>query len=110
MSLEASPLLMEKYLNAAEKVAQTAILTPEDGNKPIRIPGASMQHTVGNPYNGNGFLISTNGDVHTDYDIPRDGDYTLRIAVHDQQSDRVGAVEVPIAKVRGLPLEPGARP
>jgi hypothetical protein len=82
--LSLSPLLMEKYLNAAEKVAQTAILTPEDGNKPMRLPAANMQHTVGNPYNGNGFLISTNGDVHTDYDIPRDGEYTIRINAAQQ--------------------------
>ncbi len=82
--LSLSPLLMEKYLNAAEKVAQTAILTPEDANKPAHIPAATMQHTVGNAYNGNGFLLNTNGDVHTDYDIPRDGNYTIRINAAQQ--------------------------
>ena len=82
--LSLSPLLMEKYLNAAEKVAQTAILTPEDANKPIRIPAATMQHTTGNAYNGNGFLLSTNGDVHTEYEVPRAGEYTIRINAAQQ--------------------------
>ena len=83
--LSLSPLLMEKYLNAAEKVAQTAILTPEDGNKPVRIPAATMQHTLqGSAYNGNGFLLYTNGDVHTDYDVPQDGDYTIGVNAAQQ--------------------------
>jgi hypothetical protein len=83
--LSLSPLLMEKYLNAAEKVAQTAILTPEDGNKPQRFPAATMQHTLqGSAYNGNGFLLYTAGDVHTEVDIPRDGDYTIRVNAAQQ--------------------------
>lgn len=35
--------------------------------------------------------------------IPAKGNYFLRIAVHDLPSDRIGALEVPIAAVRDLP-------
>ncbi len=85
--LSLSPLLMEKYLNAAEKVVQTAILTPEEANKPIRIPAATMQHSLqGSAYNGNGFLLSTNGDVHTEYEVPREGEYTIRVNAAQQQA------------------------
>ncbi len=83
--LSLSPLLMEKYLNAAEKVVQSAILTPEDGSKPVRIPAGTMQHTIqGGPYSNNGFLLGTNGDVHTEYDIQREGEYTVRVNAAQQ--------------------------
>ena len=35
--------------------------------------------------------------------VPAKGTYFLRIAVHDLRSDRIGALEVPIAAVRDLP-------
>ena len=41
--------------------------------------------------------------VHQQISVPVKGEFTLRIAVHDQQGDRVGAVEVPIDSVRNLP-------
>ncbi len=83
--LSLSPLLMEKYLNAAEKVVNAAILTPEDGSKPIHLPAGTMQHSLqGGPYSNNGFLLYTNGDVHTEYDIPRDGEYTIRVNAAQQ--------------------------
>ncbi|RSL19415.1 VWFA-related protein [Edaphobacter aggregans] len=38
-----------------------------------------------------------------DISVPRKGDYFLRVAVHDLNSDRVGAVEVPVDSVKNLP-------
>ena len=35
--------------------------------------------------------------------VPIKGDYTLRIAIHDLNSDRIGALEVPVASVKNLP-------
>ena len=44
-----------------------------------------------------------------DISVPRKGDYFFRIAVHDLNSDRVGAVEVPLNSVKNLPpLDDGA--
>jgi VWFA-related protein len=37
-----------------------------------------------------------------DISVPRKGDFFLRIAVHDLNSDRVGAVEVPLNAVKNL--------
>jgi len=34
--------------------------------------------------------------------VPAKGEYTLRIAVHDLNNDRVGAIEVPVSSVRNL--------
>jgi VWFA-related protein len=38
-----------------------------------------------------------------DVSVPRVGDLFLRIAVHDLDAERIGAVEVPVDSVRGLP-------
>ena len=38
-----------------------------------------------------------------DISVPTKGSYFLRIAVHDGNSDRAGAVEIPVDAVKGLP-------
>jgi hypothetical protein len=40
---------------------------------------------------------------HQEVSVPAKGEYFLRIVVHDLQGDHVGAIEVPIFTVRGLP-------
>ncbi len=40
--------------------------------------------------------------LHQQISVPVKGEYTLRVALHDMQGDRVGAVEVPISSVRSL--------
>jgi mono/diheme cytochrome c family protein len=40
--LSISPLLMEKYMTAAERVARAAIVTPEGRNKPVRFEGGRL--------------------------------------------------------------------
>lgn len=74
-------------------------------------------------YDANGTLVNRSGStLHADFkpavytnflhrplsynqdiSVPRKGDYFLRIAVHDLNSDHVGAVEVPLDSVRNLP-------
>jgi hypothetical protein len=39
---------------------------------------------------------------HQEVSVPAKGEYFLRTAVHDKQTDRVGAVEVPVAAVANL--------
>jgi VWFA-related protein len=39
---------------------------------------------------------------HQEVSVPADGDYTLRIAVHDLETDHYGAVELPVASVAKL--------
>jgi VWFA-related protein len=41
--------------------------------------------------------------LHLQISVPVKGDYFLRIGVHDIQGDRVGAIEVPVDAVKGLP-------
>lgn len=41
--------------------------------------------------------------IHQAISVPVKGDYYLRTAVHDLNSDRVGAIQVPVAMVKNLP-------
>jgi hypothetical protein len=84
--LSISPLLMEKYLTAAEKVTQAAIITPETVTRPSRFDAASLPHTApGNPL-GRGYLLSSEGEVYLEYLFPKDGEYTLRVNAFGQQA------------------------
>jgi VWFA-related protein len=43
---------------------------------------------------------------HEEVSVPVNGTYSLRIGVHDFNSDHIGAVEVPVASVKDLPPVP----
>ena len=80
-------------------------------------------------YNAEGTLINTTGTtLHADFtapvyqsflrkpfsynqdiSVPTQGNYFLRIAVHDLNSDHVGAVEIPVATIKSLPALDSAR-
>jgi hypothetical protein len=47
-------------------------------------------------------LIRGGFPFHEEVSVPLNGAYSLRIGVHDFNSDRVGAVEVPVASVKDL--------
>lgn len=83
--LSISPLLMEKYLAAAEQVAEKAIVIPDTGMKTIRFGGDQL--TGGSSYdNTGGRELATNIEVGTDYNFPDDGDYVLRVQAFGQQA------------------------
>jgi VWFA-related protein len=46
--------------------------------------------------------------LHQEVSVPLKGDYYLRIGLHDLTSNRVGAIEVPVTSVKGLPPAPVA--
>jgi VWFA-related protein len=48
-------------------------------------------------------LIRYGFPFHQEVSVPLNGDYSLRIGVHDFNSDHIGAVEVPVASVKNLP-------
>ena len=80
--LSLPPLLMEKYLNAAEKIVQEALLGV-DTNHPDRkeferdqLHRSSVAHLHGE----DGLILVSVGDFHVDHDFPRSGDYLLRVS------------------------------
>jgi VWFA-related protein len=48
--------------------------------------------------------------LHQEVSVPLKGDYYLRIGLHDLNSNRVGAVEVPVAAVKNLTPPPASVP
>jgi hypothetical protein len=86
--LSISPLLMEKYLAAAEKIVEQAIVAPEDRAGPAsrfeaeRVPETGGDGTV----TVNGRTLFGNGAVWVQFDFPRDGEYLLRARAHEQRA------------------------
>jgi hypothetical protein len=45
-------------------------------------------------------LLQHGLDIRQSIDVPVQGNYYLRIGIHDLGSDRVGAVEIPVASLQ----------
>lgn len=87
--LSISPLLMEKYLTAAEKVAQAAIVTPEARNKKnrVRFAGTALAAAGGAPFaETDGRLLASEGEIGITHNFPRAGAYVLRVEAFGQQA------------------------
>lgn len=79
--LSLPPLLMEKYLNAAEAIAQQAILIFNPADPPRREFDRDSLHRSGvaHPHGDDAIILVSNGDFHVDYSFPRSGQYILRV-------------------------------
>jgi len=115
--LTLSPLLMEKYMTAAEKVARRAILAPEDrlgqatrfeGERPKETGGAGVVRPTDR------LLVST-GEVSTIHAFPKEAEYILRARAFGQQagteparmSFQLDGKELKLFDVTALEASPG---
>ncbi len=86
--LSLPPVLMEKYLDAAEEIAAKAI-DARGGKTEVdkRIVGANLKGDGGK----SGFLswlLTSNGEAAASFDVPGDGEYEIRVlASGDQAGD-----------------------
>jgi VWFA-related protein len=48
--------------------------------------------------------------LHQQISVPEKGAYFLRIGIHDLTSDRLGAIEIPVASIKNLQPAPAAAP
>lgn len=86
--LTISPLLMEKYMNAAEKIARRAILAPEDRMGPVTRFEAERPKETG----GGGVvrpqdrLLVSSGEVNVIYAFPKESEYVLRARAFQHQA------------------------
>jgi Protein of unknown function (DUF1592)/Protein of unknown function (DUF1588)/Protein of unknown function (DUF1587)/Protein of unknown function (DUF1595)/Protein of unknown function (DUF1585) len=75
--LKLSPLLTERYLNTAQKVARLALGTPAPPNGDLyRVPDQLDQDV-----RLEGMPVGTRGGTRVDYFASRDGDYDLKVRV-----------------------------
>ncbi len=85
--LSISPLLMEKYLNAAERITQRAILTPEQGMTPAHLDlAAAVSTTSGGKVGTMGRALISDGEVTTYYEAPRAGEYTVKAVAYEDHA------------------------
>lgn len=86
--LSIPPLLMEKYLDAAEEVATTVIDT-RDFSKPMTqtFRGSALKSSLGTQVDGdNWVMLQSTGNASTEVEILSDGQYRIRIEVRGDQA------------------------
>ncbi len=109
--LSISPLLMEKYLNAAEQVSEKAIAVPP--RKTARYETDALKGD-GGAQDGARFLASQ-GTIYAEHNFPQDGEYLVRIGAWAMQageepariSFKVGKDEIKKIDVAATQAEPG---
>jgi mono/diheme cytochrome c family protein len=83
--LSMSPILMEKYIAAADKVVRAAIVTPDAA--PIRFEAEKLTETGGDgTAAGEARNLFTNGEVTIDHAFPQEGEYGIRVRAWGQQA------------------------
>jgi hypothetical protein len=97
--LSLSPLLMEKYLDAAEQIAQRAVVVEKRG--PIVVPGPNMTGTPGVLIDDDSADIYTFGTATAVLDIPRPGQFSIVISGYQYRAGNENArIQV---KLDGMP-------
>jgi hypothetical protein len=81
--LSISSLLMERYLDAADRIAEAAILVP--GSAKQTYAGAEFAD-YGAEYQSTGKLLYSNGEAHLRLKLARPGIYMLRLQLSAQQA------------------------
>lgn len=85
--LSVSPLLMERYLAAAERVAQAVIVTPDPPPaRVVRKDGARLARGREESDDDGEHRMASGGEVGAPFDFPLDGEYTVRIGAYADQA------------------------
>jgi hypothetical protein len=93
--LTLSPLLMERYLDASEKVLSEAILCPETMKKNFKIDIHKATKEGGIGPNDNGLIYFAAGKLSMDLDLKMEGEFTCTIqASADQAGTEKAKMEV----------------
>jgi len=87
-ALSLSPVLLEKYLTAAEKVFSTAIVTgPRTNGVVQRFEAEKLESTApGGPFGGYALELSREGEVFVQAQFPANDEYVLRARAFGQQA------------------------
>ncbi len=93
--LSMSPLLMEKYLDAAEKISEMVVISADPAKaRNARFAGKRLKPGGAAENRGDGYSINSVGHVIAEHNFPRDGEYLLRAqAMADQAGDELAKME-----------------
>ncbi len=84
--LSLSPLLMEKYLAAAEKASKAAIVAAENGVKSSKIAAADFTGGGSALDGGTARLMASGGEATYEYDFREPGEYVIAVGAWAQQA------------------------
>jgi hypothetical protein len=86
--LSLSPILLEKYLTAAEKILEAAIVTgPRIGGPKKKFDADKLESTApGEPYGNGARILTREGEITTEIQMPKAGEYVLRARAFGQQA------------------------
>jgi len=88
--LSLPPLLMEKYLTAAQDIADKTMQLEAGPAKTIRKPAEEMRSTAGGSARSGERILTTSGEMYFDFEFPHDGEYEFHaLAYGDQAGDEV---------------------
>jgi hypothetical protein len=88
-SLSMSPLLLEKYADAATAIARSAVWLEDPAHPPVRrleAEGLEIAPPRAGQTRGEGAGLHSHGSVIAHVTLPRDGEYVLRTRVFGQQA------------------------
>ena len=94
--LALSPLLLEKYLDAAEKISADVIAVADRSQQRRTVQPKELKWKEKWDIGEAGYLaMNSGGNTHFDYDAPVNGDYVLRIrAMADQFGNELARFEL----------------
>ena len=86
--LSVPPVLLEKYLAAAEKIMEAAIVTEDPAKARIRRFDAEplAGSASGEAVDGGGRRLSREGDIFVKVNLPADGEYLFRAKAYGEQA------------------------
>ncbi len=87
--LSLSPLLLEKYLSAAETLAHAAILAPESLGQTSHLAMGDMRFVsngLGPPVAAGGYELYSNDEISAPVNFPVAGDYVIHVRAYGQQA------------------------
>jgi hypothetical protein len=81
------PILMEKYLAAAEAIADQVIIAGASSHGPIKAWDAQgLDDSAGGSAAEDGRILTSQGAISVRHDFPRDGTYILRFRAYGHQA------------------------
>jgi len=114
--LSLPPLLMEKYIDAAQRIAEAAIIVGDESRFRVRhIEAKQLMSTSGAAVNSYGYRpLSSKGSVFAEFNIGQAGEYVVRIEAAAQQAGpepakmevSVGGKSLKVHEIKGH-IQPG---
>jgi len=84
--LSLPPILMEKYLAAAETIAEQAVVSGSNARPLVKTYDAASLSAAGGDLYDDARILASNGEVAVAHHFPRDSTYVVRVRAYGQQA------------------------